>query len=90
MAAYDAYAPLLASCVFHVEFEFCHPSLTGMGGRDVSGQTLLLSRWRSELAWLPVESAIRRRQADYYEALARSGATGSCESFREVHARGDS
>ena len=35
------------------------------------------------LAWLPVESAIRRRQADYYEALARSGATGSCESFVE-------
>ncbi len=28
-------------------------------------------------------SAIRRRQADYYEALARSGATGSCESFVE-------
>ena len=25
----------------------------------------------------------RRRQADYYEALARSGATGSCESFVE-------
>ena len=35
------------------------------------------------LAWLPVESAIRRRQADYYEALARSGAVGSCEDFVE-------
>ena len=35
------------------------------------------------LAWLPVESAIRRRQAEYYEALARSGANGSCESFVE-------
>lgn len=45
--------------------------------------TLLLSRWRPVLAWVPIESAIRRRQADYYEALARSGATGSCESFVE-------
>lgn len=25
----------------------------------------------------------RRRQADYYEALARSGVNGSCESFVE-------
>ena len=75
--------PLLASCVFHVEFEFCHPFSDGNGRTGRLWQTLLLSRWRSELAWLPVESAIRRRQADYYEALARSGATGSCESFVE-------
>ena len=75
--------PLLASCVFHFEFEFCHPFSDGNGRMGRLWQTLLLSRWRSVLAWLPVESAIRRRQADYYEALARSGATGSCESFVE-------
>lgn len=76
--------PLLASCVFHFEFEFCHPFSDGNGRMGRLWQTLLLSRWRSVLAWLPVESAIRRRQADYYEALARSGATGSCESFVEL------
>lgn len=75
--------PLLASCVFHFEFEFCHPFSDGNGRTGRLWQTLLLSKWRSVLAWLPVESAIRRRQADYYEALARSGATGSCESFVE-------
>lgn len=75
--------PLLASCVFHFEFEFCHPFSDGNGRTGRLWQTLLLSRWRSELAWLPVESAIRRRQADYYKALARSGANGSCESFVE-------
>ncbi len=75
--------PLLVSCVFHFEFEFCHPFSDGNGRTGRLWQTLLLSRWRSVLAWLPVESAIRRRQADYYEALARSGATGSCESFVE-------
>ncbi len=65
------------------------PSLMGMGGRGRLWQTLLLSRWRSVLAWLPVESAIRKRQADYYEALAYAfGCRGSCE-FRGVHAQGD-
>ena len=75
--------PLLASCVFHFEFEFCHPFSDGNGRTGRLWQTLLLSRWRPVLAWVPIESAIRRRQADYYEALARSGATGSCESFVE-------
>jgi len=75
--------PLLVSCIFHFELEFCHPFSDGNGRTGRLWQTLLLSRWRSVLAWLPVESAIRRRQADYYEALARSGATGSCESFVE-------
>ena len=75
--------PLLASCIFHFEFEFCHPFSDGNGRTGRLWQTLLLSRWRPVLALLPVESAIRRWQADYYEALARSGATGSCESFVE-------
>ena len=72
---------LLASCVFH--FEFCHPFSDGNGRTGRLWHTLLLSRWRPVLAWVPIESAIRRRQADYYEALARSGATGSCERFVE-------
>ena len=75
--------PLLASCIFHFEFEFCHPFSDGNGRTGRLWHTLLLSRWRPVLAWVPIESAIRRRQADYYEALARSGATGSCESFVE-------
>ena len=75
--------PLLASCIFHFEFEFCHPFSDGNGRTGRLWHTLLLSRWRPVLAWVPIESAIRRRQADYYEALARSGATGSCERFVE-------
>ena len=75
--------PLLVSCIFHFEFEFCHPFSDGNGRMGRLWHTLLLSRWRSVLAWVPIESAIRRRQADYYEALARSGAAGSCEGFVE-------
>ncbi|AKU65306.1 cell filamentation protein Fic [Schaalia meyeri] len=75
--------PLLASCVFHFEFEFCHPFSDGNGRVGRLWHTLLLSRWRPVLAWLPIESAIRRRQAGYYEALAESGASGSSGRFVE-------
>lgn len=70
--------PLLVSCIFHFEFEFCHPFSDGNGRMGRLWHTLLLSRWRPVLAWMPIESAIRRRQADYYEALA-----GSSEDFVE-------
>lgn len=73
--------PLLASCVFHFEFEFCHPFSDGNGRTGRLWQTLLLSRWRPMLAWLPVESTIRQHQQDYYRALAQSGAAGSSEKF---------
>lgn len=75
--------PLLASCVFHFEFEFCHPFSDGNGRVGRLWHTLLLSRWRPVLAWLPVESTIRRRQSGYYEALAKSDAAGSSELFVE-------
>lgn len=75
--------PLLASCVFHFEFEFCHPFADGNGRVGRLWHTLLLSRWRPVLMWLPVESTIRQRQAGYYAALAKSDAAGSSEYFVE-------
>lgn len=61
--------PLLASCIFHFEFEFCRPFSGGNGRTGRLWHTLLLSKWRPVLAWLPIESTIRQRQAGYYEAL---------------------
>ena len=75
--------PLLASCVFHFEFEFCHPFSDGNGRIGRLWHTLLLSRWRPILAWLPVESTIRQHQGGYYAALAKSDALGSSEVFVE-------
>ncbi|WP_165252688.1 Fic family protein [Adlercreutzia sp. ZJ304] len=75
--------PLLASCIFHFEFEFCHPFADGNGRTGRLWHTLLLSRWRPVLAWLPVERVIRQRQSEYYTMLAKSEAIGSSEPFVE-------
>lgn len=75
--------PLLSSCIFHFEFEFCHPFADGNGRTGRLWHTLLLSRWKPALAWLPVESVIRRHQDGYYSSLAKSDAAGSSELFVE-------
>lgn len=75
--------PLLASCVFHYEFEFVHPFSDGNGRTGRLWHTLLLARWRPVLAWLPVESVICKRQQGYYAALSQSNAAGSSEIFVE-------
>ena len=46
-------------------------------------QTLILSRWKPVLAWLPVETVIRDRQGEYYEALGTSDKNGNATVFVE-------
>lgn len=82
LAATDLH-PLLASCVFHYEFEFIHPFADGNGRMGRLWQTLILSRWRPVLAWLPVESVIRDRQDDYYTALSAADSAAEATPFVE-------
>ncbi len=46
-------------------------------------QTLILSRWRPVLAWLPVESVIRDRQDAYYAALSAADQVAEATPFVE-------
>lgn len=64
--------PLIASSVFHYEFEFIHPFADGNGRMGRLWQSLILARWNSLFADIPVESLIFEHQAEYYQAIQES------------------
>jgi Fic family protein len=72
---------LISSSVFHYEFEFIHPYRDGNGRMGRLWQTAILMKWRPVFAWIPIESIIRERQAEYYDAIALSTKNGNSNVF---------
>lgn len=74
---------LVRSCVFHYELELIHPFADGNGRVGRLWHTLLLSKWNTAFAWLPVESIIHDRQQEYYNAINASNNEGESTIFIE-------
>lgn len=77
------YHPLVASSVFHYEFEFIHPFADGNGRMGRLWQTLILSRWNALFLRIPVESLVYAHQQQYYDALRQSTQQGLVTPFLE-------
>lgn len=75
--------PLIASAAFHYEFEFIHPFSDGNRRMGRLWQSLILSRWQPVLAYLPVETVIKRHQQAYYDELAAADVRADCSGFIE-------
>lgn len=75
--------PLIASSIFHYEFEFIHPFSDGNRRMGRLWQTLILSRWNPLFTDIPVESLVYERQAAYYQAIGESTRQADAAPFVE-------
>jgi len=74
---------LVASCIFHFEFEFIHPFSDGNGRIGRLWQTVILKAYRDLFGYLPIESIVKDNQQKYYDSLSQSGADGESTVFVE-------
>lgn len=74
---------LIKSCVFHYEFEFIHPFMDGNGRMGRLWQTLILKEHSAVFEFLPIESIIKQKQKEYYNALSLSDKQGKSTPFVE-------
>ncbi len=74
---------LIKSCVFHYELEFIHPFIDGNGRMGRLWQTIILKDKYPVFEFLLIETIIKQKQQEYYNALSKSDKAGHSTFFIE-------
>ncbi|MDR0763980.1 MAG: Fic family protein [Synergistaceae bacterium] len=75
--------PALKSAVLHYEIETIHPFADGNGRMGRLWQTLLLAKWNTLFAWIPMESLVYEKRPQYYQALRDARSKNDSGGFIE-------
>ncbi len=82
-AKLDDTPSLIKGAVMHYEIEVIHPFSDGNGRMGRLWQTVLLSSQNPVFAWLPVETIVYEKQAEYYATLGKADQANDSTVFIE-------